>query len=185
MLVLVAALWLLSPFILLIVLIVTRQQLRQARLRLAASPLPDAQSRPGMRTAPAWSASGGNARCAPVDLENLLLLRLELQRLLESGALSPERGQSLNAELDRVGLRHLDAGGMGPDDTLWPGVCLGKWPNVRWDRRPGCRLCQCRHPYRYPRQPQNRPACRMCSANRRCHRVWNWNRRHPYRRRVR
>ncbi len=119
LLVLVAALWLLSPFILLIVLIVTRQQLRQARLRLAASPLPDAQSRPGMRTAPAWSASGGNARCAPVDLENLLLLRLELQRLLESGALSPERGQSLNAELDRVGLRHLDAGGMGPDDTLW------------------------------------------------------------------
>lgn len=119
LLVLVAALWLLSPFILLIVLIVTRRQLRQARLRLDANPSTDAQGGPGMRTAPALSVSGGNARCAPADLENLLLLRLELQRLLESGALSLERGQSLNAELDRVGLRHLDAGGIGPDNALW------------------------------------------------------------------
>ena len=119
LLVLVAALWLLSPFVLLIVLIVTRQQLRQARLRLAANPPTEAQGGSGVRTAPALSVSGGNARCAPADLENLLLLRLELQRLLESGALSPERGQRLNAELDRAGLQHLDAGGIGLDSALW------------------------------------------------------------------
>ncbi|MCK7461508.1 MAG: hypothetical protein MZU84_05330 [Sphingobacterium sp.] len=113
-LILLAVLWLVSPLILLIALIVARRQVRELREQLAnrraAEPPPTA---PG----PALSGAvmgGGAGRYAPVDLENLLLLRLELQRLVGAGTLSEERRRQLAGELDRLWERHLREGGAQP-----------------------------------------------------------------------
>ncbi|WP_169250280.1 hypothetical protein [Candidatus Competibacter phosphatis] len=120
LLIALAVLWLVSPIILLIALIVTRHRLKEARQRLA-------DRSPGEATvlvsAGQINASppmiGGDRSLAPVDLENLLLLRLELQRLLETGVLTEERHRQLTDALDRSWARHLREGGLQPDDLVW------------------------------------------------------------------
>ena len=92
LLIALAVLWLVSPIILLIALIVTRHRLKDARQRLADRP-PGRTGRvdvdrPDQVPPP---MIGGDRSLAPADLENLLLLRLELQRLLELNALTEER----------------------------------------------------------------------------------------------
>ena len=76
-------LWLVSLIILLIALIVTRHRLKDARQRWdrirRANRL--RRCRPDRIKVPP-PMIGGDRSLAPVDLENLLLLRLELQRLL-------------------------------------------------------------------------------------------------------
>ena len=101
-LILVAVLWLVSPVILLIALIVARRQVRVVRDQLASQrggePPPTA-----VHSTPLGSGMvGGNSRYAPVDLENLLLLRLELQRLAGSSDLTEDRHRQLAGELDRA-----------------------------------------------------------------------------------
>ena len=115
-----AVLWLVSPIILLIALVVTRHRLKEARQRLAGRP-------PGEPAAPVsagWSAApppvfGGGRHIAPADLENLLLLRLELQRLFQAGVLTEDRRQQLTDALDDLWARHLREGGVQANNPVW------------------------------------------------------------------
>jgi hypothetical protein len=120
LLIALAVLWLVSPIILLIALIVTRHRLKEARQRLAGhSPGEPAASMSTDRTKVPPPMIGGDRSLAPVDLENLLLLRLELQRLLETGVLTEERHRQLTDALDGSWARHLREGGLQPDDPVW------------------------------------------------------------------
>ena len=118
-LILVAVLWLVSPVILLIALIVARRQVRVVRDQLASQrggePAPTVVHSTPLGT----GMVGGNSRYAPVDLENLLLLRLELQRLLDSGELTEDRHRQLTGELNRLLERHLHEGGARPGSEVW------------------------------------------------------------------
>ncbi|MCC9000132.1 MAG: hypothetical protein LM522_11680, partial [Candidatus Contendobacter sp.] len=109
--------WLISPILLLIALIIARRQLRDLR-----------QQSPGRGTdqrldqaapTPPAPILGGNRRYAPADLENLLLLQLELQRLRESGAVTQDRFQQLTDALDQLWLHHLREGGAPPESSVW------------------------------------------------------------------
>lgn len=120
-LILVAVLWLVSPVILLIALIVARRQVRVLRERLAnrpeSEPLPSVSS---PESGPVGAGTvGGTSRFALVDLENLLLLRLELCRLLDAGVLTEDRYRQLLGELDRLLEQHLGEGGARPDSDAW------------------------------------------------------------------
>lgn len=117
-LILVAVLWLISPIILLVALIIARRQVRVLR----EQQLDQGAVKPSPVSDPAPSAAGiggGNRRYALVDLENLLLLRLELQRLAGSGALPDERYRQLAADLDRLWESHLREGGALPESDIW------------------------------------------------------------------
>ncbi len=111
--------WLISPIILLIALIIARSQLKDLRQRPVARNFLE----PPTETAPVPGAPSlgglGGGRYAPADLDNLLLLRLELQRLAESGALTGERHRQLSDDLDRLWERHLRKGGVSPDSEVW------------------------------------------------------------------
>ena len=109
--------WLISPIILSIALIIARRQVRELRQRPATwnTPEPPAES-PLVRPAP---GVGGSGRYPPADLENLLLLRLELQQLADAGALEQERHQRLSDQLDRLWDQHLRKGGVAPDSEVW------------------------------------------------------------------
>jgi hypothetical protein len=109
--------WLISPIILLIALIVARRQLRDLRQQSLGrhSDQPLSQAVP----IPPAPMLGGNHRYAPVDLENLALLRLELQRLRQSGAITGERIQQLADDLDRLWMQHLRACGAQPENGAW------------------------------------------------------------------
>ena len=115
--------WLISPFILLIALIVARRRLRDLRLSPPNPPCPPLP-KGGGETAPML---GGNRRYAPADLENLLLLRLELQRLRESDAVTGERFQQLTEHLDRLWARHLRESGAQPDQRVWQERRAAAW----------------------------------------------------------
>ncbi|MCB1825660.1 MAG: hypothetical protein KDJ54_14185 [Candidatus Competibacteraceae bacterium] len=120
LLIALAVLWLVSPIILLIALIVTRHRLKEARQRLAGRPPGEpAASISTDRTKVPPPLIGGDRSLAPADLENLLLLRLELQRLLETGTLTEERHRQLIDALDGSWARHLREGGLQPDDPVW------------------------------------------------------------------
>jgi hypothetical protein len=109
--------WLISPIILLIALVVARRQVRELRQRPVTRSVPEPPD--DAPPLPATSPLGGGGRYAPADLENLLLLRLELQRLADAGALEPERHRQLSDDLDRLWKRHLRQGGVSPDDAVW------------------------------------------------------------------
>jgi hypothetical protein len=120
LLIALAVLWLVSPIILLIALIVTRHRLKEARQRLAGhSPGEPAALMSTDRIKVPPPMIGGDRSLAPVDLENLLLLRLELQRLLETGVLTEERHRQLTDALDGSWARHLREGRLQPDDPVW------------------------------------------------------------------
>ncbi|AFL74397.1 hypothetical protein [Thiocystis violascens] len=108
-----AGLWLVAPVVLLISLIVTHRRLKEVRQRLAAA------QRLTPTGAAGRGASGDHHRYAPDDLDNLLLLRQELDRLADAGELTRERHRHLMGELDRVLVRHLRAGGATPDSRDW------------------------------------------------------------------
>jgi hypothetical protein len=114
----VAVLWLVSPIILLIALLISRHRIKELRQRLAVS-RPIEQSPPGTPSVMAPPMVGGERRCAPVDLENLLLLRLELQGLVETKVLTEDRRQLLVGELDRLWARHLSETGARPENSVW------------------------------------------------------------------
>ncbi|MBK7541024.1 MAG: hypothetical protein IPI57_04255 [Candidatus Competibacteraceae bacterium] len=119
-LLLLAGLWLLSPIILLIALIVARHQVRMLRGRLAVTQGASASVlAPSEPAPPIVAMAGDQSRYASIDLENLTLLRLELQRLLDSGELSEGRHRQLADELDRLWENHLGAGGAQPGNELW------------------------------------------------------------------
>ncbi|MBK1720263.1 hypothetical protein, partial [Thiocystis violacea] len=108
--------WLISPVILLIALLGARSQLAQARQRLAAwRPGQSNPAGPG----PFVSSGGSGERFAPVDLDGLLLLRQEFERLRAAGELSEARAQTLTAALDQRLLRHLSASGVAPETDEW------------------------------------------------------------------
>lgn len=116
MLGMLAVAWLISPIILLVALVVARRQVRELRERPVARRVPESPVEPP----PVRSASMlGGGRYAPADLENLLLLRLELQRLAGTGALPEERHRQLSDELDRLWERHLRRGGVAPESEVW------------------------------------------------------------------
>ncbi len=109
--------WLISPIILLIALVVARRQLRELRQRPVARSAPEPpDDSPPLPTTPPLSGGG---RYAPADLENLLLLRLELHRLADVGALPEPRHRQLSDDLDRLWERHLRKGGVSPDSEVW------------------------------------------------------------------
>ncbi|HAO31487.1 MAG TPA: hypothetical protein PLU26_07650 [Candidatus Competibacter sp.] len=135
--------WLVSPVIFMIALIVSRSQIRMLRERLAdrqesvgsVSPEPvapvlrvGAEPSPYRESEPLFEASpGGRSRYAPVDLENLALLRLELQRLSDGGELDPQRHRQLVVEVDRLWERHLQASGAQADNELWRYRRVAAW----------------------------------------------------------
>ncbi len=109
--------WLISPIILLIALIVARRQARELRRQLVARSVPEpSHEPPPVHSTPSLSGGG---RYGPADLENLLLLRLELRRLAEAGALERERHRQLGDDLDRLWERHLRKSGVSPDGEAW------------------------------------------------------------------
>ena len=112
----VALAWLISPIVLLIALIVARRQVRELRERPFARSIPESSDQPP--PVPIAPVLGGG-HYAPADLENLALLRLELQRLVETGALEWERCRQLSDELDRLWERHLRRGGVSPNTQAW------------------------------------------------------------------
>ncbi len=116
LLIAVGGAWLISPVILLIALLVTKNRLDRARERLASS-RPVMPASGGGFSFPSTGSAGN--RFAPVDLDNLLLLRQELRRLSVTGALSRERYRALTAELDRLLARHLSTGGAEPETEEW------------------------------------------------------------------
>ncbi|HCK81781.1 MAG TPA: hypothetical protein PK880_08665 [Candidatus Competibacter sp.] len=118
-LLLLAGLWLLSPIILLIALVIARHQVRMLRGRLAVTPGASASVPGPSDPPPSLATAGGQSRYAAMDLENLTLLRLELQRLLDAGELSEDRHRQLADELDRLWENHLGAGGAEPGNELW------------------------------------------------------------------
>jgi hypothetical protein len=118
-LILVAVLWLVSPVILLIALIVARRQVRVVREQLASQRTGEPPTTAVHATPLGTGMVGGNSRYAPVDLENLLLLRLELQRLAGSGDLTEDRHRQLAGELDRLWEQHLHEGGARPGSEVW------------------------------------------------------------------
>lgn len=87
--------WLISPIILLIALVIARRQVRLLRDGLAEPSRPIEASPPLERSPPILDLAGGDSRYGPVDMENLVLLRLELNRLLDSGALASAQHQQL------------------------------------------------------------------------------------------
>ncbi len=119
LLIALAVLWLVSPIILSIALVIARHRLKEARQRLAGRPPgePAASVSAGGSGVPPPRVGGGHI--APVDLENLLLLRLELQRLVETGALAEERFRLLIDALDEVWARRLRESGVQPDSVIW------------------------------------------------------------------
>ncbi|MDS4042235.1 MAG: hypothetical protein RKP20_13765, partial [Candidatus Competibacter sp.] len=132
----VAVLWLVSPIVLLIALVVSRHRLKELRQQLAVA-RPVDQPLPQTPPVTAPPLVSGDRRCAPVDLENLLLLRLELQRLVGAGALTEERSQLLMGELDRLWTRHLATGGARPDDGVWQRRRVLAWDLLaRWADAP-------------------------------------------------
>ncbi|HRX62520.1 MAG TPA: hypothetical protein P5260_15090 [Candidatus Competibacter sp.] len=118
-LILVAVLWLVSPIILLIALIIARRQIQVLRDRLASQPEREAPPSVPISMPVGAGVVGGGSRYAPIDLENLLLLRLELQRLLDAGDLTEDRHRQLIGELDRLWERHLRNGGAQPATEVW------------------------------------------------------------------
>ncbi|QQS54896.1 MAG: hypothetical protein IPM89_03390 [Candidatus Competibacteraceae bacterium] len=123
-----AVLWLVSPIILLIALVVTRHRLKEARQRLAGrAPGEPAASVSAGRSGVPPPMVGGGRHIAPADLENLLLLRLELQRLPEAGTLTEERREQLTDALDGVWARHLREGGVQADGPVWRGRRAEAW----------------------------------------------------------
>ena len=117
MLGMLALAWLISPIILLVALIVARRQVRELQQRPVARSIPESPvESPPVRSAPVL---GGGGRYAPADLDNLLLLRLELQRLADAGVLEQERHRQLSDELDQLWEQHLRRGGMAPNSEAW------------------------------------------------------------------
>ncbi len=108
--------WLISPIILLIALIIARRQVREPRQRPVARNVPESPME--SRSVHSTPVLGGG-RYVPADLENLLLLRLELQRLADAGALEQERHRQLSDDLDRLWEQHLRKGGVAPDSEVW------------------------------------------------------------------
>lgn len=104
--------WLISPIILLIALVIARRQVRLLRDGLAEPSRPIEASPPLERSPPILDLAGGDSRYGPVDMENLVLLRLELNRLLDSGALASAQHQQLASGLDRLWQRHLGESGV-------------------------------------------------------------------------
>ncbi len=120
--------WLISPIILLIALIVARRRLRDLRLSPPNPPCPPLANRGGEAApTPSVPVMGSNRRYAPADLENLLLLRLELQRLRDSDAVTGERFQQLTDHLDRLWARHLRESGAQPDQQVWQERRAAAW----------------------------------------------------------
>ncbi|MFZ1640128.1 MAG: hypothetical protein WAV07_01580, partial [Candidatus Contendobacter sp.] len=109
--------WLISPIILLVALIVARSRLNELRQRSVARSTPE----PPTETAPvaAMPVLDGGHRYALADLENLLLLRLELQRLVDTDVLPAQQCRQLSDDLDRLWERHLRKGGVSPDSGVW------------------------------------------------------------------
>ncbi|WP_295450480.1 hypothetical protein [uncultured Thiodictyon sp.] len=112
-----AVLWLVSPVILFVAFMVYRSRNKQLHQQLAA--LRGVKPPPTMTAESARSSVGGERRFARVDLENLLLLRLELLRQVELGALPAARCRSLTDALDLLWAWHLREGGAQPDNGVW------------------------------------------------------------------
>ncbi|WP_295393240.1 hypothetical protein [uncultured Thiodictyon sp.] len=113
-----AVLWLVSPVILFIAVMAYRSQthrLREQLLLLRGVNQPP----PTMTSESARPSVGGERRFARVDLENLLLLRLELLRQVELGALAAARCRRLTDALDLLWAWHLRQGGARPDNGVW------------------------------------------------------------------
>ncbi|MCP5419401.1 MAG: hypothetical protein H6970_08630 [Gammaproteobacteria bacterium] len=114
MLLLVAAFaWLIAPIILFIALILTRNKLKS--LEAARTPSVPATTPPP----PTLALSASGQRQALGDLENLVLLRLELQRHAGSASLDEARHRELIAQIDAVFSRHLTAAQATPDSENW------------------------------------------------------------------
>ena len=114
-LILLAGTWLVSPILLLIALAVTRRRLAEARRQATSR-----QVQTGTPPVQPLAQTGDlRDRLAPVDLDDLLLLRKELTRQAANGRLSAERLQELTDQLDRLHERHLGSGGAVPDSPDW------------------------------------------------------------------
>ncbi|MBL8260316.1 MAG: hypothetical protein JNM60_10945 [Candidatus Competibacteraceae bacterium] len=137
-----AGLWMISPVVLFIALMMAQRRIRALRERLmeqaanslipaSAEPAGDGPAGPVRADAgaepPLPVMRGRDSRFAPVDLENLALLRLELQRLAQAGELDPDRHRRLTAELERLWEDHLQAGGARPDNEFWRRRRVSAW----------------------------------------------------------
>ncbi len=107
--VVIGVLWLVSPLVLLIALIVARRQLKQMR-----------QERYSDINGPSSElVSGIGSQFALVDLDRLLLLRLELNQQLKKQGLSEAEYVTLSTELDDLWRHHLQQSGLKAEGLAW------------------------------------------------------------------
>ena len=111
--------WLISPIILVIALVVARRQLHALRQQTPASRGAELPTQAHPPLSPPSLTLGGGRRFAPADLENLALLRLELQQHRDSGTMAEEQYQRWTDDLDRLWEQHLGEAGAVPDSEVW------------------------------------------------------------------
>jgi len=111
---LVLFVWLISPIILLIALLVTRNKLKQFRIEEATQPVADQKPTP----IPAMHIAAGNHYSA-VDLENFILLHLELRRQAQAETLTAAQYAALTEQLDTLWSRYLAGIQLSPDSANW------------------------------------------------------------------
>ena len=111
--------WLISPIILVIALVVARRQLHELRQQTPASRGAGFPAQAHPPPSPPSLTLGGSRRFAPTDLENLALLRLELQRHRDSGDLAEDQFRRWTDDLDRLWAQHLGEIGTVPDSEAW------------------------------------------------------------------
>ncbi|NJN45659.1 MAG: hypothetical protein HC808_03285 [Candidatus Competibacteraceae bacterium] len=111
---LVAFVWLISPIILLIALLITRNKLKQ--FRAEGSPQPIAYQKP--TPVPAMHIAAGN-RYSTVVLENFILLHLELRRQARAETLTAAQYATLTEQLDTLWSRYLAGIQLSPDSDDW------------------------------------------------------------------
>ena len=100
------AVWLLSPLVLLIALIVARRKLK--RLQRDAAITDDAET-----------LIGDSFQLTPDDLDRLLLLQLELRHQLKEKALTETEYAGLIGYLEILWSRHLTQSGLTPEAPTW------------------------------------------------------------------
>lgn len=115
--------WLIAPIVLLIALVVARNEVRtlQQRLAIAENTRHHAHGTPSSTASPVDIpiTTDAESRHSPGMVEQLLLLRLELQRLADTDVLPPTRHQELQAVLNQLEAAHLRRSGVTPGDKVW------------------------------------------------------------------
>jgi hypothetical protein len=110
LLIMLLALWMISPIVLGVALLISRRKRRRAEAATAEHETAAAgPARPG----------DGVGELAPRDVTSLLLLQLELRQQVAAGGLDGDEHEGLARSLDAVWARQLERAGFEPDSGKW------------------------------------------------------------------